>query len=85
MHYLVSITDSWEQPDETARILTGRRAWEDMKPFSTGGNYINLQTEDEDYGRIEAALGKGLRRLTEIKAKWDPDNFFRTNRNIKVQ
>ena len=32
--------------------------------------------------RIEAALGKNLRRLAEVKARWDPDNVFRTNRNI---
>jgi len=24
----------------------------------------------------------GLQRLAEVKAKWDPENFFRTNRNI---
>jgi hypothetical protein len=38
---------------------------------------------DEGVERIEAALCKGLGRLAQIKAKWDPDNVFRTNRNIK--
>ncbi len=54
-----------------------------MKSFSTGGNYINFLTEDEGPERVEAALGKGLKQLTVIKAKWDPENVFRTNRNIK--
>ncbi len=85
-HYVVNIMGSWEKPDEDGKNIDWvRQAWEDMKPYSTGGNYINFQTEDEDNRRIEAALGSGLRRLTEIKTKWDPDNFFRTNRNIKVQ
>ena len=53
-----------------------------MKVFSTGGNYINFLTEDEGPERIKAALGKGLMRLSEVKAKWDPENVFRTNRNI---
>jgi FAD/FMN-containing dehydrogenase len=54
-----------------------------MKAFSTGGTYVNFLTEDESSERIEAALGKGLRRLAEIKARWDPHNVFRTNRNIE--
>ena len=60
-----------------------REAWNDMKRFSTGGTYINFLTEDEGRERIDAALGKGLGRLAEIKAKWDPQNIFHTNRNIK--
>jgi len=54
-----------------------------MKRFSTGGTYINFLTEDEGAERTQAALGKGLGRLGEIKAKWDPGNVFRTNRNIE--
>jgi len=54
-----------------------------MKSFSSGGNYINFLTEDESPERIEAAPGSGLQRLASIKAKWDPQNIFRTNRNIK--
>ena len=33
--------------------------------------------------RTEDALGGALPRLAQVKAKWDPDNFFRTNRNIQ--
>ena len=60
-----------------------REAWADMKQFSTGGTYINFLTEDEGSDRVEAALSNGIMRLAEIKAKWDPENVFRTNRNIK--
>ena len=49
----------------------------------TGGTYINFLTQDEGPERIKAALGKGFERLAEIKAKWDPQNVFRTNRNIE--
>jgi hypothetical protein len=35
------------------------------------------------FGKVfEAALGSGLRKLAEVKAQWDPQNVFRTNRNI---
>lgn len=82
--YVLNIAGSWEQAGEDrANIEWAREAWEDMKSFSTGGTYINFLTEDEGPERIEAALGKGLQRLAEVKAKWDPRNVFRTNRNIK--
>jgi len=82
--YVLNITSSWEKADDDrANVDWAREAWNGMKRFSTGGNYINFQTEDESAERIEAALGKGLQRLAQVKAKWDPTNLFRTNRNIK--
>jgi FAD/FMN-containing dehydrogenase len=82
--YVLNIAGSWEKADEDrANIEWAREAWDDMRSFSTGGTYINFLTEDEGPERIEAALGKGLQRLAEVKAKWDPQNVFRTNRNIK--
>lgn len=82
--YVLNVAGSWERADEDrANIEWAHNAWNDMKEFSTGGTYINFLTEDESPERIEAALGKGLRRLAELKTKWDPQNVFRTNRNIK--
>jgi FAD/FMN-containing dehydrogenase len=82
--YVLNIAGSWDQGgDDRKNIEWARGAWNDMKSFSTGGTYINFLTEDEGAERTEAALGKGLHRLAEIKAKWDPRNVFRTNRNIK--
>jgi len=83
-HYVLNIGSSWDQADaDEANIAWAREAWNDMKSFSTGGTYINFLTEDESAERVEKALGKGLHRLREVKAKWDPKNVFRTNRNIK--
>ena len=81
--YVVNVAGSWEQPgDDKVNIAWAREAWSDIKMFSTGGSYINFLTEDESPERIAAALGKSLDRLAEIKAAWDPQNVFRTNRNI---
>ncbi len=41
-----------------------------MKSFSTDDTHIKFLTENAGRERIEAALGKGLKRLTEVKAKW---------------
>jgi FAD/FMN-containing dehydrogenase len=81
--YVLNVAGSWEKASEdSANIEWARTAWNDMKSFSTGGNYINFLTEDEGPERIKAALGEGLERLAQVKAKWDPRNVFRTNRNI---
>ena len=60
-----------------------RDAWERVRAFSTGGNYINFQTADEDDDRIRATYGANYDRLVEIKGRYDPGNLFRINRNIQ--
>ena len=82
--YVLNLAGSWvDARDDVANVAWARDAWNDMRSFSSGGTYVNFLTEDEGRERIEAALGKGLGRLAEVKAKWDPQNVFRTNRNIK--
>ena len=81
--FLLNIAGSWDSPnDDAMNTEWTREAWNDMKAHSTGGNYINFLTEDEGPERIRAALGPSLKRLAEIKGKWDPENVFRTNRNV---
>jgi hypothetical protein len=60
-----------------------RRAWTALKPFSTGGNYINFQTADEPEDRTAESYRGNLARLREVKAAHDPANLFRVNRNIR--
>ena len=82
--YVLNIGGAWEQAaDDAANIAWAREAWNDLRVFSTGGTYINFLTQDEGPERIEAALGKNLSRLAEVKSRWDPENVFRTNRNIE--
>ena len=81
--YLTFQVHGKRQSDDQQNIRWVRDAWDDMKSFSTGGNYINFQTEDEGRDRINASLGKGLQQLSRVKTKWDPQNVFRMNRNIR--
>ena len=60
-----------------------RSAWEMIRPFSTGGNYVNFQTTDDDVARIESAYRGNYQRLRQVKAEWDPGNLFRVNRNLE--
>ncbi|MEZ5239202.1 MAG: BBE domain-containing protein [Microthrixaceae bacterium] len=58
-----------------------REGWERIRPFSTGGN-VNFQLAEDDDSRTLAAYGDNFARLERAKALYDPDNFFRNNRNI---
>jgi FAD/FMN-containing dehydrogenase len=81
--YVLNIAASWDKAeDDRANIEWARAAWQDMRSFSTGGTYINFQTEDEGVERIRAAYGKNYGRLVEVKTKWDPENLFHVNKNI---
>lgn len=81
--YAVNFAASWDNPaDDTANIAWARAAWQDTRPFSTGGTYVNFLTEDEGEDRIRAAYGAHYERLVEVKTTWDPGNVFRVNKNI---
>ena len=57
--------------------------WQAVHPFSRGDAYVNFMMEDESGVRVRASYGENYNRLSQIKAKYDPDNFFRVNQNIK--
>ena len=83
--YACGALGMWE-PDEPGAATFPqwvRDAWERFRAFSTGGNYINLQTADEDDERIRATYGANFERLRAIKQQYDPGNVFRSNRNIQ--
>jgi UDP-N-acetylenolpyruvoylglucosamine reductase len=56
--------------------------WEALHPFSAGGAYVNFMM-DEGQERVQATYRDNYQRLAEIKAKYDPTNFFRVNQNIR--
>lgn len=82
--YVVNMTASWEAAeDDDANLAWARAAWGDMREYSTGGTYINFLTEDEVGDRIHDAYGAHYERLVQVKTAWDPENFFRVNKNIQ--
>jgi FAD/FMN-containing dehydrogenase len=52
-----------------------------LRPYSASGGYVNAMM-DEGVDRVRAAYRDNYERLAQIKAKYDPDNFFRFNQNI---
>lgn len=56
--------------------------WNATHPHSAGGAYVNFMM-DEGQDRVRATYGPNYRRLTEVKAQYDPANTFRINQNIR--
>ena len=71
-----------DSPAAESNIAWVRNAWTALKRFSTGGNYVNFQTDDDPQERTAESYRDNFRRLREVKAKYDPTNLFRVNRNI---
>jgi FAD/FMN-containing dehydrogenase len=59
-----------------------REYFNELHPHSAGGAYVNFMM-DEGEERIRATYGDNYQRLAAIKAKYDPNNLFRVNQNIK--
>ncbi len=80
---LVALINMWEDPaeDELHRDWT-ERYYTAMWPHGDGV-YVNF-LGNEGEGRVrEAYSAATYARLAEVKAKYDPSNFFRLNQNIK--
>lgn len=55
--------------------------WNALHPYSSGGAYLNF-IMNEGQERIKASYKDNYERLSQIKKKYDPANFFRVNQNI---
>jgi len=74
------------RPDETDKnVAWARRAWSAMRSFMSGGVYVNYLDADEGAERVKAAYGPTYERLQSVKRRYDPDNIFRLNHNIRAQ
>jgi FAD/FMN-containing dehydrogenase len=72
----------WQKPRDREKSWDWvEEFYQAMEPLSTGAVYVN-DLENEGEARARAAYGDKYRRLSLIKRKFDPDNFFRVNQNI---
>jgi FAD/FMN-containing dehydrogenase len=74
----------WEDAADDERIIGwAKDLRDDIARLASGGVYLNF-IGDEGSDRVVAAFGdQKYRRLTSVKAQYDPDNVFRGNQNIK--
>jgi hypothetical protein len=55
---------------------------EELHPYSAGGAYVNFMM-DEGEDRIRATYRDSYERLSVVKSKYDPQNVFHINQNVK--
>jgi hypothetical protein len=79
---LVIVSNWMERQDDEENINWIRNFWEAIQPYSSHKVYVNvLGVEGEE--RVKEAYGKSYSRLAALKSKYDPNNLFRLNQNIK--
>jgi FAD/FMN-containing dehydrogenase len=72
----------WSDPDEDqARIEVARRCAASVEPYASG-MYVNALSDEGAAGVRRAYPPDKLRRLSALKAAYDPDNVFHLNANI---
>jgi FAD/FMN-containing dehydrogenase len=77
------IAGMWPDPAANeANIKWVRDYYDATAPLSEEGGYINFMAED-DQSRIKANYKGNYDRLVDVKRKYDPDNLFHLNQNIK--
>ena len=70
-------------PANREKITNWARGYYDaLHPYGAGGAYVNFMMEEGE-DRVRNSYRDNYDRLATVKAKYDPENFFRVNQNIK--
>ena len=81
--YAPVIVSQWlDAADSERNVGWARDFWKALHSFAGGGVYVNdLSHDDED--RVRIGYGANYERLAALKKKYDPDNVFHLNPNIR--
>jgi FAD/FMN-containing dehydrogenase len=81
--FVVNVHGRWDTAaEDAAGVAWCRDLFNALAPHATGAVYVNFMTADEG-DRVRAAYGTNYDRLMELKARYDPENVFRSNQNIR--
>jgi FAD/FMN-containing dehydrogenase len=81
--FVLNVHGRWDHAHEDESCISWARAFfKASAPYASAGAYVNFMTHEEG-DRVAAAYGSNYDRLVQIKNKFDPDNLFHLNQNIK--
>jgi FAD/FMN-containing dehydrogenase len=83
-NYFLAALSLWMEPseEEPAHRQWARDLWQSWQPFANGA-YVNF-LGDEGEARVRDAYPQGTHdRLTAVKNRWDPENRFHNNQNVR--
>ncbi len=73
----------WEDGDDSRHVAWARAAGEALEPWTISGMALNFMS-DVDESRVRSTFGpQKYQRLVELKRRWDPDNVFALNQNVR--
>jgi FAD/FMN-containing dehydrogenase len=83
VQFAMNVHGRWLEPADDSKVVNwAREFFTAAAPYAAGSVYINFLTQDEG-GRIREAYGQNYDRLVQVKRRYDPDNLFRFNHNIR--
>jgi FAD/FMN-containing dehydrogenase len=84
--YNMLVVGEWANPSETnANIAWTRDTYTALSKHFASGRYANYLNAEEvgASDAVAAAFGSNWTRLRELKRRYDPDNIFHLNQNIR--
>ena len=82
-NFVMNVHTRWQEARDDARCIGwAREFYNATRPYASSTAYVNF-LPDEDGERLSSTYGGNYAKLREIKAKYDPENVFRVNQNIK--
>ena len=81
----LAVSEWMDASATAANIAWAREAYAAMAPHFSAGRYVNYLNADEvgEASEVSAAFGPNWKRLREVKQRYDPENVFHLNQNIK--
>jgi len=81
--FVLNVHGRWdEKKDDQQCIGWARDFFKASAPYASAGAYVNFMTEEEG-SRVTQAYGSNYERLVQIKRRYDPENVFHCNQNIR--
>ncbi|HVR16054.1 MAG TPA: FAD-binding oxidoreductase, partial [Candidatus Limnocylindrales bacterium] len=82
--FVLNVHGRWDEAkDDQKGIGWARDFFKASAPYASAGAYVNFMTAEEG-DRVVAAYGANYDRLVQAKKRYDPDNIFHLNQNIKA-
>ena len=83
--YNFLVLGQWMNPAEGERCIAWvRETFAAMRSFMAPGRYVNYLGDEEGSDPVAVAYGSNYAKLQQLKATYDPDNFFHMNQNIRL-
>jgi hypothetical protein len=82
--FSVVLLSQWNDPKDTEKCIAWcRDTYAALKPFLGTTRYMNYLGNDEPGDIAATVYGPNYARLRELKTKYDPDNAFHANVNVR--